>query len=153
MNNRIEQLYQISRQPQRRILGLMSGTSLDGLDLALCCFHGSGLNTHVQVEQCTTIPYDAATKEKIRQIFAQANGSIDQLTRLNGWIADWHAQCILQCLNEWQVLAADIDALASHGQTIYHAPHPDEVLGSTGTLQLGDGDRLAGKTGIITLSD
>lgn len=153
MNNRIEHLYQISQKPERRILGLMSGTSLDGLDLALCIFTGSGRNTRVQVEQFATMPYDAATKAKIRTVFAKAEGSIDHLTRLHTWMADLQAQYINQCLHAWQVPASSIDAIASHGQTIYHAPQPDANLHCSGTLQIVDGDRLAMKTGIITLSD
>lgn len=153
MNNRIEQLYQISQKPQRRILGLMSGTSLDGLDLALCTFTGYGRHTTVQVEQFTTIAYDASTKASIQAVLAQAYGSIDHLTRLHAWLADVQAQYIQECLQSWQVPASTIDAIASHGQTIYHAPHPDATLHSTGTLQIGDGDRLSMKTGIITLSD
>ncbi|RYY34703.1 MAG: anhydro-N-acetylmuramic acid kinase, partial [Sphingobacteriaceae bacterium] len=70
-------------------------------------------------------------------------------------IGTHHAELVLQALNSWGVLPDDIDVIASHGQTIYHAP--TRLHGHTGypnaTLQIGDADHIAIKTGIITISD
>jgi anhydro-N-acetylmuramic acid kinase len=66
-----------------------------------------------------------------------------------------HASIILNCLKKWNTVPAAVDLIASHGQTIYHAPkllHPDDEFDNA-TLQIGDGDHIAVKTGIITLSD
>jgi anhydro-N-acetylmuramic acid kinase len=67
-----------------------------------------------------------------------------------------HAAAIAECLSEWQVSPADVDLIASHGQTVYHAPqhqHQRADFNLNATLQLGDGDHVAVGTGIITLSD
>ena len=65
MNPNIHQLYQIAAQPQRLIIGLMSGTSLDGLDVALCRFIGSGLSTELELLAFETVPYTEEIKNEI----------------------------------------------------------------------------------------
>ena len=69
MNKQIEKLYNISRSDSRIIIGLMSGTSLDGLDIALCQFFGSGVQTKVKVLQFKTIAYSIEIKDKILSLF------------------------------------------------------------------------------------
>lgn len=155
MNRYLDQLYQIASRPERRIIGLMSGTSVDGLDIALCRFSGNGMDTEIRLEQFITIPYGSDFKEEIASVFSKSQVDLQQLCLLNGWIAGQHAQLIGQALEKWGISRKEIDILASHGQTIFHAPkslHRIEKFGN-GTLQLGDGDHLAVKTGIITISD
>ncbi len=155
MHQSIQQLYDIAQKPSRKVLGLMSGTSLDGLDIALCELKGSGKDTQLTLLHFTTVPYDAAMKEEILTIFSKASVSLEKLTLLNPWVALQHAQMINQALASWGIKASEIDLIASHGQTIYHAPkslHPHDAFGPA-TLQIGDGDHLAVHTGIITLSD
>jgi anhydro-N-acetylmuramic acid kinase len=133
----------------------MSGTSLDGLDIALCEISGSGIATKVKLEQFTTVPYSKTMKDEILSVFSKSTVSLEKLTLLNPWIAIQHAQIINQCLINWGITNTDIDLIASHGQTIFHAPkslHPNDNFGPA-TLQIGDGDHLAVHTGIITLSD
>jgi anhydro-N-acetylmuramic acid kinase len=155
MHPNIEQLYTIANKPTRRILGLMSGTSLDGLDIALCEVKDSGANTALKLIEFTTVPYTADFKEKVFPIFSKQLVSLEQLCLLNPWIALQHAAMIKAALMCWDVKANSIDLIASHGQTIYHAPkslHPKDEFGPA-TLQIGDGDSLAVATGIITISD
>jgi len=156
MNHYVNRLYQLARQPSRRIIGLMSGTSLDGLDVALCRLEGHGPGTKLTLEHFRTLNYDEDVKQRIREVFARDPVSLEYLTLLNPWLARMHAALVLGCLRQWQVAPADVDLIASHGQTIYHAPHhqhqrPDFDLNAT--LQIGDGDHIAVATGIITLSD
>ena len=156
MNPHLAHLYRIAQQPSRRIIGLMSGTSLDGLDVALCEVHGHGPDTQLRLEQFATIPYDNDVRYRIRQVFAGNQVSLEYLTLLHPWLGLLHADMVLACLRSWQIEPAAIDLLASHGQTVYHAPHhqhqrPDFPLNAT--LQLGDGDHVAVRTGIITVSD
>ena len=156
MNPHLARLHQLAGQPGRRIIGLMSGTSLDGLDVALCRLEGHGTNTRLTLEHFRTVPYDEDTKSRIRQVFARDSVSLEYLTLLNPWLGRLHARAVLTCLREWHVAPAEVDLIASHGQTIYHAPrhqhqHPDFAINAT--LQIGDGDHVAVETGIITLSD
>ncbi len=156
MNQHLARLAALAQQPSRRVIGLMSGTSLDGLDVALCRFTGHGPGLGFALEHFATVPYDEDTKHRIRQVFAREQVSLEYLTLLNPWLAELHARIVLECLSEWQIEPADVDLLASHGQTVFHAPRhqhqrPDFDLNAT--LQLGDGDHLAVRTGLITLSD
>jgi anhydro-N-acetylmuramic acid kinase len=155
MNKQVESLFQIAQKPERLIIGLMSGTSLDGLDVALCSFRGNGLDTQIELLEFQTVPYDASFKEEIKSVFSKDMVSLEKVCLLNAWVALEYARLILGCLNKWKRSSNEIDLIASHGQTIYHAPkslHQKEKFGNA-TLQIGDGDHLAHATGIITLSD
>ena len=151
----IEKLYAISKKNVRKIIGLMSGTSLDGLDVALCSIEGSGLQTKINVMQFETISFDENFKTEIKTIFSKKNIDFEKLCLLNPWVALQHAKIINSCLQKWNINKNEIDLIASHGQTVYHAPkslHRQTKFGNA-TLQIGDGDHLAVATGIITLSD
>lgn len=155
MRKNIEQLYYVSQKPKRQIIGLMSGTSLDGLDIALCEISGCGTSTEVTLKHFKTVDYPDEVKSKIRTVFAKPQVSLEYLTLLNPWIGKYHGKLVNQALKEWQVNPNDIDAIASHGQTIYHCPkHQHDFKDfANATLQIGDGDHLAVETGILTLSD
>jgi anhydro-N-acetylmuramic acid kinase len=155
VNSNINKLYKIAQKHSRLIIGLMSGTSVDGLDVALCRFTGSGLETKIEVLFFETVSYNDGFKEEIKSIFAKKQVDLEKVCLLNAWIAEQHAVMILNCLQQWNIDPSEIDLVASHGQTIYHTPkslHRQEKF-SNATLQLGDGDHLAVKTGIITVSD
>jgi anhydro-N-acetylmuramic acid kinase len=155
MHQHIQKLYAIAGKPQRRIIGLMSGTSVDGLDVALCNVEGSGMDTNVSVEYFETVPYGKEFKEEIKSVFSKKQVDLEKLCLLNPWVALQHAEIINGCLKKWNIRSEEVDLIASHGQTIYHAPkalHGFSKFGNA-TLQIGDGDHLATATNIITISD
>lgn len=155
MNSQIEKLYQISQKDERQIIGLMSGTSLDGLDVALCRFLSSGTNTNVELVAFETVPYSENIKTEIRKVFATTSVNLPFLCMLNPWIGNLHADMVNQCLKKWDIRSDKVDIIASHGQTIMHQPirmHNNKVFPNS-TLQIGDGDHIAKRTGIVTLSD
>ena len=128
----IQKLYEIAQKPSRKILGLMSGTSLDGLDIALCEMKGSGKNTSFSLLKFTTVPYSDSMKQEILSIFSKQMVSLEKLTLLNPWIAIENAKMINNTLADWGIVASSIDLIASHGQTVYHAPkslHPLDSFG------------------------
>ena len=155
MHPNIQHLYEIANKPTRKVIGLMSGTSLDGLDIALCTITGAGNTTKVSLDEFITVPYTPNLKEKLLTVFSQKTVSLEQLCVLNSWLALQHANMVNEALKQWGMQSTEIDLIASHGQTIYHAPkslHPEDVFGPA-TLQIGDGDHIAVATGIITISD
>lgn len=152
MNPQIEKLYQIANKKSKLILGLMSGTSLDGLDLALCEFSGFGINTRYKIIKHTTVDYPTSIKQSIREIFAKETIHFPSLSTLNAQIGILHADIILSTLSNWNIQPESVDAIASHGQTVMHRPMRDGSLPHS-TLQIGDGDHIAHRTGILCISD
>lgn len=155
MNKNLNKLCKIGNAPRRLIIGLMSGTSLDGLDIALCSIAGSGLSTSLELLHFTTIPYTPFFQQQVKEVFAQQHTSLEKVCLLNEWIGRFHGQLVLDSLKQWGVTPEEVDLIASHGQTIYHAPvwmHKDARFPHA-TLQIGDGDHLAHTTGIITIAD
>ncbi len=155
MNQQLARLYQIAQQQERKIIGLMSGTSLDGLDIALCLCRNSGRETEVELLHFTTLPYTDAFKAAIKSIFSRKDADLEKVCLLNELVGIKHAEMILEALAQWRIEPESVDAIASHGQTIFHAPkslHGQEGYPNA-TLQIGDGDHIAVKTGIITLAD
>ncbi len=155
MKQHVFQLSAIARKKTRLIIGLMSGTSLDGLDLALCQFSGTGQRTSLKVLQFESIPYDEDFKSEIRRVFAKKEIEFQHLVLLNVLIAERHAALVNQCLAQWKIKPEAVDLLASHGQTVFHAPQVFHGLPNypNATFQIGDGDQIALRTGIITVSD
>jgi len=152
MNPGISNLYEIANKPKKQILGLMSGTSLDGLDIALCEFEGAGLATKFKLKQFVSLPYSSEFKESIQAVFAKEQIHFPSLSTLNAEIGIKHAELILSALQSWGIQAEEIDLIASHGQTVMHRPMRNGNKPNS-TLQIGDGDHIALKTGVITLSD
>ena len=156
MNANIQKLYAIAGKPRRTIIGLMSGTSFDGLDVALCVFTGAGPGTKLELRQFTTMPYEPAFKEELKSVFAKRQADLEKVTLLNGFIGRYYAELIHVCVAQWGVELAEVDLIASHGQSIFHSPkhqRPGADRYGNATLQIGDGDHLAVGTGVITLSD
>lgn len=155
MHQNIQNLVEVASKPERMVIGLMSGTSMDGLDIALCLIRGSGRDTKFELIGFTTIDYTNDFKDKILSIFSKEMVALETLCLLNAWVGRQHGKMVLDALASWNIASEKVDMIASHGQTIYHAPkslHPNSEY-DPATLQIGDGDHIAVTTGILTLSD
>ncbi len=155
MHQNIQNLVRVAEKQERMVIGLMSGTSMDGLDIALCAIKGAGKDTQFELKAFTTIDYTTDFKEKILSIFSKEMVALETLCLLNAWIGQQHGKMVLSALEGWNIAPDSVDMIASHGQTIYHAPkslHPHSEYGPA-TLQIGDGDHIAVTSGILTLSD
>ena len=118
MNPQIERLYQISQKKERRIIGLMSGTSLDGLDIAVCRIENAGKTTKIQLENFTTMDYEDDFRERVREVFAKRNIDQQLFSGLHAYIGVTHAKLINTALQQWNLSSSEIDCIASHGQTV-----------------------------------
>jgi anhydro-N-acetylmuramic acid kinase len=155
MNANIQRLFTIAQKETRNIIGLMSGTSLDGLDVAFCKISNSGENTVVELVDFETVSYSMKFKDQIRKVFTKKEIIFQDLVLLNEIIGTIHGEMVLECLKKWKIAINEVDVIASHGQTVFHAPKNLHQLEGypNATLQIGDGDHIAVKTGIITISD
>ncbi len=155
MHQNIQNLINVSAKQERMVVGLMSGTSMDGLDIALCLIKGFGRDTQFELKAFTTVDYTNDFKAKILSIFSKEMVALETLCLLNAWVGKQHGKMVLDALASWKIQPKAVDMIASHGQTIYHAPkslHPNSEY-DPATLQIGDGDHIAVTTGILTFSD
>lgn len=139
-----------------KIIGLMSGTSHDGLDAALV-YINRGFHSQKDARHCAPtiilkdhihIPYDIALRNNIHDSF---NGTTQQICRLNFELGEVFANGVLSILETSNISYKEIDCVASHGQTIYHIPKDASFCGST--LQIGESAIIAERTGIPVISD
>jgi len=122
-------------------LGLMSGTSLDGLDIALCEFQFSGDHLEFEIIRAETIKYDAYWIKKLSTAIDLSESKLSQLHRQYGY---WLADQVIQFLSKTNDTA---DFIASHGHTVRHDP-------SRGiTVQIGNGRCISERTGLSVVSD
>lgn len=155
MNPSLQRLGQIANKSQKRIIGLMSGTSLDGLDIAVCEIENNGYDTKIELVCFETVAYPPDVRERLKKIMSVPEVDAQELCLMHSWLGNYHGDLILESLRKWDVKPEEIDCIASHGQTVYHAPriqHKQHEM-PNGTLQIGDGDHVARRTGILTLSD
>jgi len=122
------------------VLGMMSGTSLDGLDLALCEFTLKDGNWNFQILNAETLPYPSDILNRLRE--AQNLNALD-FVRLHKFYGDY----LGKAANNFLQNKKKPDFIASHGHTVFHAPA--ERL----TFQIGDGAFIAAQTGITTVAD
>jgi anhydro-N-acetylmuramic acid kinase len=133
-----------------RVVGLMSGTSLDGIDAAIVDFEGS---TQADLRwTCVGFvsrPLAAAQREQIHA--AMVHGGPAALCELHGRLGEWFADAVLQACTDSGIALASVQLVGSHGQTIWHQPPQGEGRGFT--LQLGCPATIAERTGLPVVSD
>src|SRR5688572_8660103 len=98
MNESLSRLANLFQKESRLIIGLMSGTSLDGLDIALCKISGNGLNSKAEILHFETADYSDEFKDDIKNIFSKRQTDLEKVTLLNAKIATLHAEMINQFL-------------------------------------------------------
>ncbi|MGD9805114.1 MAG: anhydro-N-acetylmuramic acid kinase [Hyphomicrobiaceae bacterium] len=134
----------------RRALGLMSGTSMDGIDIALIETDGG---THVRRLGAASVAYPDDFRGRLRQALADAT-VLDRRDARPGCLSDVerelterHAEAVLRFIGDRMLQPSAIDVIGFHGQTVLHRP------GTGLTVQLGDGAQLAKATGIGVVYD
>jgi anhydro-N-acetylmuramic acid kinase len=134
-----------------KVVGLMSGTSADGVDAAVVEICGRPPELSVRLLSFLTVPFDARRRAQIFALFEPATGSVDRICHMNFAIGEWFAQAALQAIAQAGLSPADVDLIGSHGQTIYHAVEAGSPVRST--LQIGEAAVIAARTGITTVAD
>jgi anhydro-N-acetylmuramic acid kinase len=151
----MQSLFELSKKNKKNVIGLMSGTSLDGVDVALIEIEGNGVNTKVNLVGFLEYPFPDGLKEAILKNSRKESSNVEEICRLNFLIPKIYTEGINKLCNELNIKFSDIDLIGSHGQTIHHLPDSINFYGEniSSTLQIGDPSVLAKLTNTITVGD
>lgn len=139
-----------------RVLGLMSGTSCDGIDVALVRISGAPPRLSATLEHFAAIPYPRGAREAILRLANGAATTTAEISQLNFLIGELFANAAREGCRRFRVPLAKIALIGSHGQTIYHQGAAGRSLGThriASTLQIGEPSIIAARTGITTVGD
>jgi anhydro-N-acetylmuramic acid kinase len=133
------------------IVGLMSGTSADGIDAALCEVTGGPPRLQARIVHAIAYPYPQGFQARILTASQPDTGRVDELCRLHFALGELFAQAVLKVIAESGRTAGGVDLIGSHGQTFWHNVEADGRVSAT--LQLTEAAILAERTGITTISN
>ena len=133
----------------RNVVGLMSGTSMDGIDSALVRIEGSGIDTKVELIDFVTYSYSNRLRYELEEVL---NTSVVKLSDLNFAVGEAFSDATISIIERAGMKPNEIDLVGTHGQTVFHNP-PSNQSEFSSTLQIGEPDIIAERTGITTVSD
>lgn len=133
------------------VIGLMSGTSFDGVDTVLCKINP---DLSYDVLACEVFNYPFKIREEIERLIF-GNATIKDVCCMNFVLGNFYADCVLNLCEKYGVEISSIDLISSHGQTIYHSPKDEKIddYSTKSTLQIGELSCIAKKTGVLTVGD
>ena len=160
---RIRRLLHIANKPSRLVLGLMSGTSVDGIDAALVRIEGHGANSKLQEITCRSYPFPPGLRAKVFRLFDPQEARVDAICQLDFLLGEVFAAAVDRLLKDCGRTHDEVDLVASAGQTIWHDPQPvveepgvdwiDHPLVTRSTFAIGQSAVIAERTGITTIGD
>jgi len=147
-------LERLAGKPEKLVVGVMSGTSADGVDAALVQIRGSGEQLTWRFLRHETLHYSVKVRDLILRCCDPAAGDAATLCRLNVLLGELFARAVQHVAEKAGVDPKAIDLVGSHGQTVQHLPTPVTITGIQvrGTLQLGEPAVIAERTGITTVA-
>ncbi|NIX15573.1 MAG: anhydro-N-acetylmuramic acid kinase [Candidatus Dadabacteria bacterium] len=140
----------LSNKKKKIVIGLMSGTSMDGIDAAVVDINGSGINSKIKPLGFVCKKYSAKLKERLLNVSEKTR--VDENSELNVLVAKEFLKAAKQCAKKFATDLSNVDLIGSHGQTIYHNP-PSRKIGIPSTVQLGDIDVISHNTKVTTVGD
>ncbi len=134
---------------------MMSGTSADGIDVALARISGTPPNPNAKLLGHTSVTFPSALRKEILRVAEQQPITAGALSQLNSRLGELFAAAALTACRHFRVALSKIALIGSHGQTIFHQGRPVSYFGSAtaSTLQLGEPSVIAARTGITTVGD
>ena len=137
------------------VIGLMSGTSLDGVDAALVEISGSGSETFVDFKHFISNPFPDEIRKILLKVSSGQPISSGIISNLNVLLGRLYSKAVLELCSECQLSTNQIDLIGSHGQTIFHQSEPQKLWGQslTSSFQIGEAAILVEQTGVTVVSD
>lgn len=148
-------LKSFENKDRRLVVGMMSGTSVDGVDAALVEISGSDEAPSVRLLAFENKPFPPAVREKIFQLFRTETATVDKVGYMNFLLGEIYAQAALSVIQKAGMQPEDVDFIGSHGQTIWHQPEDsiEDGYPVRFTVQIGEGSVIAQRVGIPVVSD
>ena len=148
-------LQRIWQKPQRLAIGLMSGTSADGVDAALIRISGCGVQTYVQQIGFSFLPFEKSVRDRILALAGGDASGTQEVCQMAFLLGDLYADACLQVCADTGIDPHEIDFVGCHGQTVYHIPQAQDYLGRSicGTLQIGEASVICERLGCPSVSD
>ena len=149
----MKEFYELLKRDKKCIIGLMSGTSVDGIDAAIVEIRGHRLETAVDLIAFETFPFPPGVPQRILALCQPDTGRVDDICEMNFYIGHLFAEAVKHILRKSGMHARDIALIGSHGQTIHHLPRDARTSRYPSTLQIGEPAVIAHETGIPTIAD
>ncbi|MCL2421642.1 MAG: anhydro-N-acetylmuramic acid kinase AnmK [Defluviitaleaceae bacterium] len=146
----MKKLFELSNKPEKLVIGLMSGTSVDGIDAALVKIKGNFTDTIVEEIAFENFPFPAGMQERIFHLFEDATAK--DICHMNFLLGGLFADAAIAIAKKAGIPIEAVDLIGSHGQTIYHIAEALEG-DIRSTLQIGEGAVIAHQTGVVTICD
>ena len=146
---------ELENKNKKIVAGLMSGTSLDGVDVALLEIEGNGTSTKLELIGYLQYPFPKGLRKELLKNSLKETSNVESISQLNFLIPHIYFDAIKSLCNELNFPIDNIDLIGSHGQTIQHIPNKKDYFGYkiSSTLQIGDPAVLAKLSGIVTIGD
>ncbi|MBI4463201.1 MAG: anhydro-N-acetylmuramic acid kinase [Acidobacteria bacterium] len=137
------------------VAGLMSGTSADGIDVALVEILGRGWNTRVRLLAFHTVAYPPAVRRRVLEIAGGRGTSVAEISQMNFLLGELFARACRKACRRSGISLDRLELIGSHGQTLYHQNHISSLCGFLvrSTLQMGEPAVIAEHTGVTTVGD
>ena len=145
--------HELLQKSRKKVIGLMSGTSVDGVDAALVEIQEQGLSTQVELIAFKTFPFESEIRTRIFDLFHPDSARVDEICQLNFFIGERFAEAVLTLVDDVGIPVEAVDLIGSHGQTIHHLPSQPEAPYIFSTLQIGEAAVIAHRTGVPTIAD
>lgn len=149
----MKSFHHLAQKGAKKVIGLMSGTSVDGVDAALVEIRGHGLDTQIELLAFHSHPFDPEVRNRIFDLFQPETSRVDEICQMNFLIGEVFAEAALVVVRKAELEAEEIDLIGSHGQTVYHLPPQPKAQYTPSTLQLGEPAVIAYRTGIPTIAN
>ncbi len=151
----MKRLQQLWDKKALRVIGLMSGTSADGMDAALVDISGFGLDTKVTTLGFVSLPYPEEIRKEILRLASGKEGGSHDLCLFSFLLGQLSLEACLAVCEQAGAPKESIDLVGSHGQTLWHIPKAEDYLGRPvrGTLQLGEASVICEGLGCPVVSD
>ncbi|MFS0859428.1 anhydro-N-acetylmuramic acid kinase [Paenibacillus taichungensis] len=152
--------YRLKRE--HYIIGLMSGTSLDGTDAALVRIltDDSGALQKIDLVDFVCVPYSNELREVLIRLCSPETARVDELTAAHFGVSEWYAHSVRELIRSSGIPSGQVDAISMHGQTVWHSPVSSAFPGPAGeslpvvsTLQIGESAVVRERTGLPVIGN